>query len=108
MTQNCAFADFATPAAYSAAFAANPHDVNGERIYVEERRVRPQSFGGSFAGRGGPGGAPNRGGRGNADRPAGQGRGGFQGGNKEGGPRGGFGGRGRANARGRGAANAAA
>lgn len=98
MTQNCAFVDFASPAGYQAIIAGNPHEINGERLYVEERRIRPTGgfpgpFGGARAG-----GAP-RGGRGGAagsdGRPGGQGRGGFQ--NKEGG-RGGFAPRGRGNA----------
>ncbi|KAI9671023.1 MAG: hypothetical protein M1831_005108 [Alyxoria varia] len=98
--KNCAFAEFATPAAYQAAVAANPHEVNGERILVEERRVRGPS---GFGGYGPRGGAVGRGGRGSMDggRPAGQGRGGFP--QKDGG-RGSFPNRGRGgmNARGRG------
>ena len=70
MHENCAFADFATPAAYQAAVAANPHEINGERVIVEERRVRPQSFGGNFNQRGGMG--PNRG-RGNFPKDGGRG-----------------------------------
>tara|TARA_R110002003_G_scaffold645_6_gene20972 strand:- start:14795 stop:15763 length:969 start_codon:yes stop_codon:yes gene_type:complete len=67
--QNCAFVDFKTPAAYQAAIAANPHNVNGLDLKVEERRVRPeQQFrggfprGGSQRGRGGIGGQGPRGG----------------------------------------------
>ncbi|KAJ4989824.1 NTF2 and RRM domain-containing protein [Stagonosporopsis vannaccii] len=61
--KNAAFVDFKTPAGYQAAVAANPHTVDGVELKVEERRTRPQQFGGSFPrgggsqrGRGGPGG----------------------------------------------------
>lgn len=61
--QNAAFVDFKTSAGYQAAVAANPHTVDGVELKVEERRTRPQQFGGSFPrgggsqrGRGGPGG----------------------------------------------------
>jgi chemotaxis protein histidine kinase CheA len=67
--KNCAFVDFKTPAAYQAAIAANPHNVNGLDLKVEERRVRPeQQFRGGFPrggaqrGRGGIGGQGPRGG----------------------------------------------
>lgn len=88
-TQNCAFVEFANSAGYGAAVAANPHLIGGENIYVEERRPRPNAYGGGFnSGRGGMG----RGGRGGPDgRPGNQGRGGFQ---KDGG-RGGYTPRGR-------------
>ncbi|KAI9749470.1 MAG: heat shock protein 90 [Chaenotheca gracillima] len=91
--KNCAFVDFATLAGYQAAVAANPHQVDGESIAVEERRPRAGNYGGSGygAGRGGPG----RGRGGPENRPGSQGRGGFQ---KDGG-RGGYGsGRGRGGA----------
>lgn len=79
MTQNCAFVEFASAAGYAAAVAANPHQVGGEQVSVEERRAaRTPNFPG---GRGGAG-------RGRAGN---QGRGGFQ---RDGG-RGGFGTRGR-------------
>ena len=96
--QNCAFVEFADTAGYNAAVAANPHIIGGEQIYVEERRPRPNAFGGSYNGRGGM-----RGGRGTPDggRPGSQGRGGFP---KDGG-RGGYVPRGRGgnmNPRGRG------
>lgn len=48
--QNCAFVEFATPAGYNAAVAANPHQIGSEQIYVEERRPRPNAFGGSNSG----------------------------------------------------------
>lgn len=67
--KNCAFVDFATVAGFQAAVNANPHTVGDNQIFVEERRLRPQSFGGFQRG----GGAP----RGRGDRPVGQGRGGF-------------------------------
>ncbi|KAL5118366.1 hypothetical protein ACEQ8H_003715 [Pleosporales sp. CAS-2024a] len=50
--KNCAFIDFKTAAAYQAAIAANPHQVNGVDLKVEERRPRPEQFRGGF--RGGP------------------------------------------------------
>ncbi|OAP63269.1 hypothetical protein AYL99_02496 [Fonsecaea erecta] len=47
--RNCAFVEFADPAGYAAAVAANPHAVGTEQIYVEERRPRPNAYGGSNA-----------------------------------------------------------
>lgn len=88
--QNCAFVEFSTAAGYNAAVAANPHQIAGEQIYVEERRPRSGAYGGVGynANRGGPGR-----GRGGPDGRGGyQGRGGYP---KDGG-RGSFGpGRGR-------------
>ncbi|RHZ68162.1 hypothetical protein CDV55_103151 [Aspergillus turcosus] len=84
--KNCAFVEFADPAGYAAAVAANPHQVGSEQIFVEERRPRGNAYGGNAnygAGRGGAG-------RGRGDRAGNQGRGGFQ---REG--RGGFASRGR-------------
>ncbi|KAJ5745578.1 hypothetical protein N7520_010760 [Penicillium odoratum] len=81
--KNCAFVEFAEPSGYAAAVAANPHQVSGEQILIEERRPRGNAFGGNgFAGRGGA--------RGRGGRTDSQGRGGFQ---REG--RGGFAPRGR-------------
>lgn len=107
--KNCAFIDFSTPAGYQAAIAANPHEVSGERLYLEERRIRPA---GNFQGNFNPGRGGARGGRGGPEnRNGGPNRGGFQ---KDGGSggRGNFpsrGGRGNAAARGgRGASQAAA
>lgn len=82
--------EFAEPPAYNACVAANPHDIGGEQVFVEERRPRANAFGGNFNNRGGA-----RGGRpGPNDRPGSQSRGGF---GKDGGrggypPRGGRGG----------------
>ncbi|KAL9124751.1 MAG: hypothetical protein Q9217_005953, partial [Psora testacea] len=94
--KNCAFVEFADAAAYNAAVAANPHNIGGEQIFVEERRPRVNAYGGNFNGRGGMRGArPN-------DRPGSQGRGGFS---KDGGRGGGYTPRGRGgalNPRGRG------
>jgi hypothetical protein len=89
--QSCAFVEFATPAGYQAAVAANPHIVNGENITVEPRRSKSQAYGGGNFGPG-RGNLANRGGRGGFDG----GRSGSQGG------RGNFGGqnRGRGGARG--------
>ncbi|KAF9885611.1 hypothetical protein FE257_012702 [Aspergillus nanangensis] len=98
--KNCAFVEFADAAGYTAAVAANPHQIGTEQIMVEERRARGQ-FGGNAnygAGRGGSG-------RGRGDRGGSQGRGGFQ---REG--RGGYAPRGRGgnvNAKGRNQAPAA-
>ncbi|RHZ49695.1 NTF2 and RRM domain protein [Aspergillus thermomutatus] len=72
--KNCAFVEFAEPAGYAAAVAANPHQIGSEQIFVEERRPRGNAFGGNAnygAGRGGAG-------RGRGDRAGNQGRGGFQ------------------------------
>ncbi|KAI0881959.1 uncharacterized protein GGS22DRAFT_191688 [Annulohypoxylon maeteangense] len=82
--KNCAFVEFATPAGYQAALAANPHVVNGENIVVEPRRPKASAYGGSnyTTGRGGVQGRPGRGGF--------EGRSGSQGGG-----RGSFGGQGR-------------
>ena len=77
--------EFADPAGYAAAVAANPHQIGTEQISVEERRTRANGYGANFGpGRGGAG-------RGRGDRPGSQGRGGFP---RDGG-RGGFGMRGR-------------
>ncbi|KAL4894622.1 hypothetical protein BDV59DRAFT_13771 [Aspergillus ambiguus] len=98
-TKNCAFVEFADPAGYNAAVAANPHQIGSEQINVEERRARANAYGGN-ANYGGRGGA-----RGRGDRAGSQGRGGFQ---REG--RGGFAPRGRGgnvNAKGRNQAPAA-
>ncbi|KAK5241990.1 hypothetical protein LTR16_008856, partial [Cryomyces antarcticus] len=78
--KNCAFVDFKTPAGYQAAIAHNPHTIGTDRIYVEERRLKPNSYpyvqrGGMRGGRGGPGGQ-------------GQGRGSFPRGGGYNGPRG--------------------
>lgn len=66
--KNCAFVEFATKAGYEAAFAANPHVVNGESIVVEARRPKTSAYGGAGynSGRGGMnnrgrGGFENRG-----------------------------------------------
>ncbi|KIX02685.1 uncharacterized protein Z518_08627 [Rhinocladiella mackenziei CBS 650.93] len=45
--KNCAFVEFLEPAGYTAAVAANPHTIGSEQIYVEERRPRPNAYGGS-------------------------------------------------------------
>lgn len=108
--QNCAFVEFADLASFNAAVAANPHNISGEEIFVEERHIRAQNFGSSgFAARGGGRGGMRGGAGGSIDsRPnngPGSGRGGF---NKEG--RGGLpprGGRGGMSARGRGMPQAA-
>ncbi|CDM35659.1 hypothetical protein DTO013E5_6461 [Penicillium roqueforti] len=84
--KNCAFVEFNEPAGYTAAVAANPHQIGSEQILVEERRPRGNAYGSNAfpAGRGGGAG------RGRGDRAGSQGRGGFQ---REG--RGGFTPRGR-------------
>ncbi|KAK4507411.1 hypothetical protein PRZ48_001146 [Zasmidium cellare] len=62
--KNCAFVDFKTPEAYNAALNV-PFELAGEKIFVEERRIRPGSTpyvprgqyqGGRGGGRGGAGG----------------------------------------------------
>ncbi|EFW99292.1 ntf2 and rrm domain containing protein [Grosmannia clavigera kw1407] len=96
--KNCAFIEFASPAGYLAAVAANPHTINGENIVVEARRPKASAYGGANY-------SNNRGG------VSGRGRGGYEGrGGNQGGGRGNFSGgqnrsRGGANgaARGRGA-----
>jgi hypothetical protein len=72
--QNCAFVEFATPSGYNAALAANPHQIGSEQIYVEERRPRPNAFGGSNSGfsRGGANAGRGRGGAGLLGRTASQ------------------------------------
>ena len=96
-SQSCAFVEFASPAGYQSAIAANPHTVNGESVVVEPRRPKAGAYGGSNY----------TAGRGNASN---RGRGGFDG-NRSGsqGGRGGFGGQNRPRggaARGRGASQA--
>ncbi|OQV01718.1 Nuclear transport factor 2 NTF2 domain-containing protein [Cladophialophora immunda] len=59
--RNCAFVEFVDPAGYAAAVAANPHTVGSEQIYVEERRPRPNAYGGSNANFNRGGGTANRG-----------------------------------------------
>ena len=84
--KNCAFVEFAEPAGYAAAVAANPHQIGSEQITVEERRPRSNAYGNNTGFGPGRGGA----GRGRGDRAGSQGRGGFQ---RDG--RGGFASRGR-------------
>ncbi|KAL1625149.1 hypothetical protein SLS56_007495 [Neofusicoccum ribis] len=87
--KNAAFVEFATQDGFNAAVAANPHQVGGNAIFVEERR-QP---GGQFQRYPSRGGSISRG-RGGSDNRPGQGRGGFS---KDGG-RGGFTPRGRGGA----------
>ncbi|KAF9877319.1 nuclear transport factor 2 domain-containing protein [Colletotrichum karsti] len=99
--KNCAFVEFASPAGYQAAVAANPHVVNGENIVVEPRRPKAGAYGGSNYSNTGP------------RNTAGRGRGGFEGNRSgsQGNARGNFSGgqaRGRGSVRGRGASQAAA
>ena len=80
--------EFADSTAYNACVAANPHNIGGEQVFVEERRPRANAYGGNFNNRAGM-----RGGRpGPNDRPGSQSRGGF---GKDGGRGGGYGPRGR-------------
>ncbi|KAK8034764.1 NTF2 and RRM domain-containing protein [Apiospora rasikravindrae] len=83
--KSCAFVEFANPAGYNAAAAANPHVVNGESIVVEPRRPKASAYGGANYSNTGRGNAANRGGRGGMDggRAGGQGgRGNFGGQNR--------------------------
>ncbi|KAK7966994.1 uncharacterized protein PG986_001271 [Apiospora aurea] len=83
--KSCAFVEFASPAGYNAAAAANPHVVNGESIVVEPRRPKASAYGGANYSNTGRGNAANRGGRGGMDggRAGGQGgRGNFGGQNR--------------------------
>lgn len=82
--QNCAFVDFKSPEGYNAAVAANPLTIGNDRLYVEERRIRPGST--PYVPRGQFQGGRGRGGM------QGPPRGGFQGRGSFGGPRGGRGG----------------
>ncbi|SPO02875.1 related to Ras-GTPase-activating protein binding protein 2 [Cephalotrichum gorgonifer] len=61
--KNCAFVEFATPEGYKAAVAANPHSVNGESIFVEQRRPKSTAYGGAqyAANRGGASSGRGRG-----------------------------------------------
>ncbi|KFY80642.1 hypothetical protein V499_00533 [Pseudogymnoascus sp. VKM F-103] len=85
--KNCAFVEFASPAGYQAAFAANPHHIGGEAILVEPRRPKSSAYGGAAYNT--RGGMNNRG-RGGFERgPGGQrGRGNFGGAARGGAPRG--------------------
>ncbi|WEW58813.1 hypothetical protein PRK78_004281 [Emydomyces testavorans] len=69
--RSCAFVEFVDAGGYKAAVAANPHQIGTERITVEERRPRPNAYGGNASYGPGRGGA----GRGRGDRTASQGRG---------------------------------
>ncbi|RFU23799.1 hypothetical protein B7463_g12538, partial [Scytalidium lignicola] len=72
-SKNCAFVEYATPAGYQAAAAANPHQVSGESIFVEPRRPKTSGYGGNFnASRGGM----NQRGRGGFEQGRGSGQGG--------------------------------
>ncbi|TKA69476.1 hypothetical protein B0A55_08948 [Friedmanniomyces simplex] len=67
--KTCAFIDFRTPEQYQAAFAGNPHQIGSDKLYIEERRIRPGSVpfnprGGGAYGRGGGRGGGGRGGGG--------------------------------------------
>jgi hypothetical protein len=86
-SQNCAFVEFATAAGYNAAVAANPHQIAGENILVEERRPRSTAYGGS--GYNGGRGTAGRGRGGPDGRSGSQGRGAFQ--KREDGGRGNYG-----------------
>nr|POF15442.1 putative g3bp-like protein [Quercus suber] len=74
--KNCAFVDFKTPEQYQAAVSANPHTIDSEKFWVEERRPRPGNtfvprgqFQGGRGGRGGNNqGGPQRGGMQGAPR----------------------------------------
>ncbi|KAK1756192.1 putative ntf2 and rrm domain-containing protein [Echria macrotheca] len=79
--KNCAFVEFKTQAGYNAAVAANPHTVNGENIFVEQRRPKANAYGGSNYGTGRGGGAGRGRGGYEANRAGSQGagRGGFNG-----------------------------
>ncbi|KAK2738494.1 hypothetical protein FQN57_007009 [Myotisia sp. PD_48] len=72
--RSCAFAEFVEIAGFKAAVAANPHQIGSERVVVEERRPRPNTYGGSGSYTNPHGGAN----RGRGDRTGGQNRGGFQ------------------------------
>ncbi|KAH9825604.1 Nuclear transport factor 2 (NTF2) domain [Teratosphaeria destructans] len=100
--KNCAFVDFKTAEGYQAAVNGNPHTLGENKLFVEERRVRPGSTpyvprGQYQGGRGGRGGAQGQG----------TGRGNFQGQQRSGGYQGARGGRGGTSAgRGRGGGEA--
>jgi hypothetical protein len=87
--QNCAFVEFATPAGYNAAAAANPHQIGEETVYVEPRKPKAGAYGGNGYS-GGRGGANQRGGRGGFQDNRGPpgGRGGFGQNRGRGGPAG--------------------
>jgi hypothetical protein len=68
--------EFADAAGYNAAVTANPHTIGTEQITVEERRPRPNAFGGSNASFT-RGGANTGRGRGMQGRGGGQQGGGF-------------------------------
>lgn len=75
--------EYADPASYAAAVAANPHNVGGTLISVDERKPRPGGFnqqfnrGGSNTGRG-RGGMQQRNGSQSGNYPRDAGRAGFQ------------------------------
>lgn len=61
-TKNCAFIEYASPAGYQAAAAANPHKVGDELVTVDPRKPRSAGMAGNFNNN--RGGMNNRGGRG--------------------------------------------
>ncbi|KAF2155853.1 hypothetical protein K461DRAFT_274889 [Myriangium duriaei CBS 260.36] len=80
--KSCAFVDFKTAEGYKAAMDANPHHIGNDRIFVEERRMKPGAYpyvprGGMRGGRGAPAQGTNRGSfQGNRGGFTGRGRGG--------------------------------
>ncbi|KAF3156399.1 hypothetical protein EYR41_001205 [Orbilia oligospora] len=106
LERKCAFVEFADGAALLAAAKENPHRINGQIIYVEERRPRPANYGGPRGGGSNLRGGERQGSRGGSQRGLGDrdrfdtnrnsiGGGRGQGGNVRGGgqyPRGGRGG----------------
>ncbi|KAK6536952.1 hypothetical protein TWF281_001159 [Arthrobotrys megalospora] len=109
LEKKCAFVEFADGAALLAAAKENPHRINGQVIYVEERRPRAGGYGGPRGGGSNLRGGERQGSRGGSQRGPGDrdrfdsnrnsiGGGRGQGGNVRGGPypRGGRGGAGAA------------
>ncbi|RVD87732.1 uncharacterized protein DFL_001944 [Arthrobotrys flagrans] len=68
LERKCAFVEFADGAALFAAAKENPHRINGQIIYVEERRPRPANYGGPRGGGSNLRGGERQGSRGGSQR----------------------------------------
>lgn len=71
--KNCAFVEFASAEGYQAACNASPHQISGEKIFVEARKHKQRDGGGGNSYYGGRGGTNQRGRNGYTNRNRGSG-----------------------------------
>ncbi|POS87100.1 hypothetical protein EPUL_001307 [Erysiphe pulchra] len=71
--KNCAFVEFSSAEGYQAACNASPHQISGEKIFVEARKHKQRDGGGGNGYYGGRGGANQRGRNGYTNRNRGSG-----------------------------------